>query len=61
MNFEILNVFNIPEYGISHTKKVGEGLARKNGRFVRLICRAKKPLGDGAPAYGCRQSTSVQL
>jgi hypothetical protein len=30
------------------------------GRFMRPVYRAKKPLGEGAPAYGGRQSTSVQ-
>src|SRR5262249_18089616 len=33
---------------------------RRIGRFVRLVCRAKKPLGEGAPAYGGRQSTIMQ-
>ena len=28
---------------------------------MRLVCRAKKPLGEGAPAYECRKSTLVQL
>jgi len=32
-----------------------------NGGVVRLVRRAKKPLGEGAPAYGGRQSTCVQL
>jgi hypothetical protein len=32
-----------------------------SGGFVRLVYRAKKPLGEGAPAYGCRQSTIMQL
>jgi hypothetical protein len=27
---------------------------------MRLVGRAKKPLGEGAPAYGGRQSTMVQ-
>src|SRR5215471_9525875 len=31
-----------------------------SGRFVRQEDRAKQPLGEGAPAYGCRQSTLVQ-
>ena len=31
-----------------------------SGRFVRQGDRAKKPLGEGTPAYGCRQSTLVQ-
>jgi hypothetical protein len=38
----------------------GSHLAENRG-FSRLIDRTKKPLGEGAPAYGGRQSTSVQL
>src|SRR5437764_13953311 len=30
-----------------------------SGGFVRLVYSSKKPLGEGTPAYGCRQSTSV--
>ena len=32
----------------------------KNGGFLGLGGRAKKPLGEGAPAHGGRQSTIVQ-
>src|SRR5262249_34558217 len=35
------------------------GISHKR-RFLRLICRTKKPLGEGAPAYGGRHSTIVQ-
>jgi hypothetical protein len=31
-----------------------------NRRFVRQGDKAKKPLGDGTPAYGGRQRTLVQ-
>src|SRR5262249_34791703 len=32
----------------------------QNQYFVRLTCRAKKSLREGAPAYGGRQSTIMQ-